>query len=861
MAFAAYLDAVQKIYIAFYQRPADPAGLRYWAQRMDAAGGNQAAVIDAFASSPEAVALYGVINGTTIGAVIDKIYMALFNRAPDEAGKKFYVDGFNAGKFTAGSITLSVLGGAQNDDAVAVSNKLSVANEFTKQVDGREMTNVDFGTGSIFNATYAGDADAVAARAILKAVTSSPSTVLNASQVTEQLQTKIADAGDAILTITGADTFTLTVNQDVKTAHIFEAPIFTSTTTGNQIQTLTSVDKLTGTSATDDVLNATLNGTETTTKPTMTGVENANITSIAASVFDAANVTGVTSIGSVDSSANLTIRNLAAGANGQVKSSAVGVHTLVQYANAAVAGTSDAVTLNLSNIGRGTTAANATVINLRGETAGGFETINVVSSGGASRLNDLTSDAGAGLGVGPAAATAALRTLNVSGDSNLRIDNQLTNVTTVDANAFKGNLRVTLDATKTMTVTGGTGNDTFIFAAGLNTSDTVNGGDGRDTISVTTNTALADGNKLSNVEILQNAGAAGGTSFNMGKVASLDAIVHATANAATYTDFSKAGAADATKGINQSGTGAVTVSVKDAGGLGSNADTLQVTVGAPTNAATYVAGAVTTSAIETIKVAVADAGGNTATAGGAFLTADTAVGSVVFTGGSVGVAFNSGAVGGSGVALTNIDGSAFIGNLTVTGNAFSQVIKGGSGDDVLGSGGRAAFADALASDVLTGGAGADTFGFVDGDTVITGANLTTAAASTADGLSEITSIADLNLGGASAATAVDKIDLSALTVLGADADNAITIVNAGAVQALSGANLGDAVNALVNAGTLLDGNATTAIGGLFSFGSDVYFIATSGATVNDNFGAVANSDIIIRVTGVTGTLDASDIIV
>lgn len=656
-------------------------------------------------------------------------------------------------------------------------------------------------------------------------------------------------------------TFTLTVNSDTSSANTFEAPIFTSTTTGNQIQTLTTVDKLTG-SGTADTLNATLNATETTTKPTMTGVETVNLTAIAASIFDAANTTGVTKIGSLDSSANLTVRNLAAGAEAVVTSSATGVHTLFQFANSVVSGTTDAVTVNLSNIGRGTTAANATVINLRGETAGGFETVNVKSSGGASRFNELTSDASAAIGAAGAAATASIRTLNVSGDSALRIDNVLTNVTKVDANTFTANLRVTLDAAKDMTVTGGTGNDTLIFAAGLNTLDTVNGGDGRDTISVTTNTALADGNKLTNVEILSNAGAAGGTTFDLGKVASLDAIVHATANTATYSNFSKAGAADATKGINQSSTGAVTVNVKDAGGLGSNADVLQVTVGTSTQTATYVAGAVTTAAIETINVTVADAAGNTATAGGAFLVADASLNSVVFKGGSVGVAFNAGAVTGSGIALTNMDGSAFIGNLTATGNAFSQVVKGGSGDDTLGTGGRAAaFADTLASDVLTGGAGADTFVFVDGDTAITGANLTTAAASTGDGLAEITTITDLNFGGSSAATGVDKINLAGLTVLGADADNTITIVNAGAVTAMSGVDLGAAVNALVNAGTLLDGTATVAIAGLFSFGSEVFFIATSGATVNDDFGAVANSDIIIRVTGVTGTLDASDIIV
>lgn len=220
MAFAAYLDAVQKIYIAFYQRPADPAGLRYWAQRMDTAGGDQAAVIDAFATSPEAVALYGPIDASTIGTVVDAIYLALYNRAPDADGKKFYVDGFNAGTFTPGTIALNILNGASNDDAVAIANKLVVANQFTQQVDGRALTDPDFGIGSSFNfnVTYAGDADAVAARDILKAVTSSPATVLNAGEVTEVLKQKIADPTDPIQGESGGKTFMLTENVDAGAA-------------------------------------------------------------------------------------------------------------------------------------------------------------------------------------------------------------------------------------------------------------------------------------------------------------------------------------------------------------------------------------------------------------------------------------------------------------------------------------------------------------------------------------------------------------------------------------------------------------------------------------------------------------------
>ena len=40
MAAAAYYDAVQKLYIAYYGRPADPLGLQYWSNEIEKAGGS-----------------------------------------------------------------------------------------------------------------------------------------------------------------------------------------------------------------------------------------------------------------------------------------------------------------------------------------------------------------------------------------------------------------------------------------------------------------------------------------------------------------------------------------------------------------------------------------------------------------------------------------------------------------------------------------------------------------------------------------------------------------------------------------------------------------------------------------------------
>jgi hypothetical protein len=245
MAIQDFLDDVQKLYIAYYQRPADPSGLRFWAQRLEAAGGSLAGIIDAFATSPEAVSLYdanhnGALDIGDADQLIDAIYQALFNRAPDAAGKNFYLTALQTGYFpdgrlaTPGRVALDILNGAQNSDAVAIANKLTVANRFTSAVDGRPLTDPDFGTGTSFDATYAGNADAQAARTFLATVTSNPATVPSQAQVIQEIKTHIANLGDPILNVPSGQTFTLTA----------DAPSVTEGNSGTKTLTFTlTLDK------------------------------------------------------------------------------------------------------------------------------------------------------------------------------------------------------------------------------------------------------------------------------------------------------------------------------------------------------------------------------------------------------------------------------------------------------------------------------------------------------------------------------------------------------------------------------------------------------------------------------------------
>jgi hypothetical protein len=195
-----YLDTVQRIYIGYYQRPADPSGLLYWADRLDNVEGNLNEIIDAFATSEESLSLYGQINNSTIGTVIDKIYTALFQRTADAGGKLYYSSAYAAGQFpdgrrcTEGTIVLDILGGAQNQDLFSINNKLLAANLFTRTLD----PDLD---GRNLQYTYAGDSDAIAGRQFLAQYATSVR-VASQAETTAYIQGTIANPGEPPAVIT-----------------------------------------------------------------------------------------------------------------------------------------------------------------------------------------------------------------------------------------------------------------------------------------------------------------------------------------------------------------------------------------------------------------------------------------------------------------------------------------------------------------------------------------------------------------------------------------------------------------------------------------------------------------------------------
>jgi len=221
-----------------------------------------------------------------------------------------------------------------------------------------------------------------------------------------------------------------------------------------------------------DSLNATFGATESL-RPSLTGIETIQLTATAGTTtLDTRSITGATKYVDESSAGSITLNTVAAVTNVEITSSTAGT-TTVNYTDAAIVGSTDTQNLTVNNVS-GTTV----VITDAGGTTNELETVAITSTSLASTIADLQT------------VSVETSTLTVAGDANLTITAALdSDIATVNASSFTGNLDVTTGNTTGATMTGGTGGDTLTGAAG---NDTLTGGAGADTLS-----ALAGTDSLS----------------------------------------------------------------------------------------------------------------------------------------------------------------------------------------------------------------------------------------------------------------------------------------------------------------------------------------------------------------------------
>jgi len=152
-----HVAAVQQMYVAYFGRPADTAGLDYWTNVVEANAGATAAVSAAFAASPEYIVTY---FGQTNTQIVNNVYQNLFGRDADAAGSAYWANLLTTGKIKVDTIVAEVAKAALTTDAEAVENKVAASTAFTAQLDTAAE-----------NAGYAGNSALTLAKAFVKSVT------------------------------------------------------------------------------------------------------------------------------------------------------------------------------------------------------------------------------------------------------------------------------------------------------------------------------------------------------------------------------------------------------------------------------------------------------------------------------------------------------------------------------------------------------------------------------------------------------------------------------------------------------------------------------------------------------------------
>lgn len=332
----------------------------------------------------------------------------------------------------------------------------------------------------------------------------------------------------------GSGTTPLSRFTDVLTGHEFSGYLDYNQFTGSDEQTLTDSDRLTGTSATDDVLYAQLAGGITT--PTLNGIELVSVDAKANSTLSLGNANGVTTVGNVNTSEGLALgfTNLKNLVDVVIKNT--NSDTTVAFNGSVVAGVADALNLTVDGAGVKARPANFTV--------NGIETLNITASENASVLGTVNS--------------VNVSAVTIQGDQDLTVGSKAAggfnsaNITTVDADTATGNLTLNLSASaaRDQTVKTGTGDDVVVTGT-LSATDTFNLGDGNDRV-VLTSTNSNQAAMLVGVEEVEARVA--GTNLNLTNAANVNLLAVAEGAGFANVTAVKSGTSVVFEGAGQANT-------------------------------------------------------------------------------------------------------------------------------------------------------------------------------------------------------------------------------------------------------------------------------------------------------------------
>jgi hypothetical protein len=780
-------------------------------------------------------------------ADVASLYVALFGRAPEGAGLAYWVDQLGnrgvplstiAQQMYATPAAQSYYPNYYTNDQIVLSFYLNVLGRtsdaagqayWVNQLNGgstpgKLITDMIFATNN-----YAGtDPAALASKALFankgSVALSFGSNVLNNSatqdagkQILSTVTSDPATATAAIASMTSSQgaigtTFALTTGVDNLSGTSNNDTFVADNSSGLNAQT-SAADSINGGSGTDTLKVYLQTGAGIGTLfPALTSVEklyinNADVGVTAAGAVNVSGISGVASL-EIDGQAVGTAMTYTLKAQSlQLDNTALAAVDVV------VAGSTDTTqAITLSTVA--STAAGG--IDIRGAA---LTSATITSTGGVNTIG----------ATGQLANTVGglITTLNLAGDKALTLTESaaLANaVTTINAAADTGG--VTVDTSTgakkaAFAFTGGSGNDKLILAAGdlsiVTSGIQLNGGGGTDTLVIKDLAPAARDYTALNASL-------GFEVLGLGVTGMTVDASQLTGSMATH--FSMGALANETISNTTNGTVVDLTGAMTKLSIGTQVGQSSTTVNLNTSPTAVGFTLANLTLGGTKNLTLSSAGNNTVKNIITAMTNSDNSNFVVTDANDLTFALSAGLTTGS-----KVDASAFTGKLSITGSSLSDILIGGSGADTIQG---APANSANQADTMTGGGGADTFVFSAGNI----ANLMRSSA----GTTAIAKITDFVAG-------TDKISL-------VDGTAAFTSMVLAPAQTLGTA----ADLAAVYAGITAIGASTQ--GGV---ANGVVITVTAGAAagtylyVNDAAGVVSNTlDMLINITGITGTLGAVD---
>jgi len=437
---------LQELYVAYFGRAADPAGLDYWTET----GISQKQFASTVYAQNEFQDAYG---DKSVETQVNQIYNNLFDRDADTDGLLYWTQQINTGVLKVAEIATNLIYSAKNqessaDDLAVLENKVAAAEAYTAEVKGSTTAILAYQAQST-DPWVSGENLAEAVRYL---ATIDGTTEFTAEGITSSVAVVIEN-GDPTTT---SATFVLTTNADTagttSAANGTIASDFRFTDGGNEsitadIGTLNGGDVfLDGSSLDNDVLNITATAAGATF--TANRIETINIDMAAGNPTLRMDNVSNTNFINVSGTVAGTIDEITVGTKEPVIK-IDGYQRVLTVApevldGTTTLGTAETINLEVSGATWGTTAATQSGITIDADTAGNLEILNLTSSGTAANVFTLAGGA-----------SDTIETINFLGSTDIttRADATLFTGRTLTGTAATGDVVVSIDRTGDTTAT------------------------------------------------------------------------------------------------------------------------------------------------------------------------------------------------------------------------------------------------------------------------------------------------------------------------------------------------------------------------------------------------------------------------